>query len=96
MQRLVRLIVPLSIACVTLTGTKATLFGANVLIAADDADALWKRVRHLDSGTRITISVNGAAPIERYFVQIDDTDLIVLNLSDSKLPKRQLSRTMSR
>ena len=43
-----------------------------------------------DPGTRVLVTVSGAAPAERYFVQMNDDELVVLNLSDASLPKRQL------
>ena len=43
-----------------------------------------------DPGTRVLVTVSGAAPAERYFVQMNDDELVVLNLSDANLPKRQL------
>jgi hypothetical protein len=57
-------------------------------IAADDA--AWKRVQRLDPGARLTVTVEGAAPAERYFVQLKDSELVVLNLTGADLPKRQL------
>jgi hypothetical protein len=44
----------------------------------------------LDPGTRVLVTVSGAAPAERYFVQSDDNELVVLNLTAGNLPKRQL------
>ena len=44
----------------------------------------------MDSGTRITVTVEGAAPAERYLVKLTDAELVVLNLSAPDLPKRQL------
>jgi len=44
-----------------------------------------------DPGARVLVTISGAAaPVERYFVQMDDDELVVLNLSASDLPKRQL------
>ncbi len=71
-------------------GTKAALLGTNAAQEADSADAMWKRVRRLEPGTRITVTVSGAAPVERYLVQLDDTELVVLNLGAPNLPTRQL------
>ena len=50
----------------------------------------WKHVQRMDPGTRITVTVDGAAPVERYFVQLRDAELIVLNLSAPDVPRRQL------
>ena len=44
----------------------------------------------MDPGARITISVDGAAPAERYFVRLNDSELVVLNLTSAELLKRQL------
>jgi hypothetical protein len=62
--------------------------GTNAVLSADDA--MWKRVQRLDPGTRVKIALEGAAPVERYFVQVNDSELIVLNLSTPDVPKRQL------
>lgn len=78
MQRLVH-VIAIAIA--------ATL-GTNVLVHADEA--LWKRVQRLDPGAKVKITVEGARPAERYFVQLNATEVIVLNLSAPDLPKRQL------
>ena len=43
-----------------------------------------------DPGTRVLVTVNSAAPAERCFVQSDDAEVVVLNLSAGNLPKRQL------
>lgn len=64
------------------------LVGTNVLLGADET--MWKRVQRLDPGARVKVTVEGAAPIERYFVQVSDSTLVVLNLSMPDLPKRQL------
>ena len=62
--------------------------GTNVVFGADET--MWKRVQRLDPGARVKITLEGAEPVERYFVQVNDTKLIVLNLSAPDLPKRQL------
>ena len=67
----------------------AVTFSAATRAASVD-EATWKRVGRLEAGTKLTISVNGAAPVERYLVQATDTELVVLNLSSTELPKRQL------
>ena len=64
------------------------IVGMNVVFGADET--MWKRVQRLDPGARVKITLEGAAPVERYFVQVNDTKLIVLNLSVPDLPKRQL------
>jgi hypothetical protein len=74
---------------VSAIGIVASLCVATSALAAGD-DSPWKRVQRMDPGTRITVSVDGAAPAERYLVQLSDTELVVLNLSAPDLPKRQL------
>ena len=53
-------------------------------------EVIWKRVNRFDVGTRVKVMVVGAAAVERYFVQLSDTELIVLNLTSDNLPRRQL------
>jgi hypothetical protein len=67
------------VACVSLAAS---------VYAGDDVQ--WKRVQRLDPGARITVTVDSAAPAERYFVQLTDSELVVLNLTVADLPKRQL------
>jgi hypothetical protein len=69
------------IALVVVVGT-SSVFGAD--------ETMWKRVQRLDPGARVMITVANASPVERYYVQLNDTQLIVLNLSAPDLPKRQL------
>jgi len=66
----------------------AAFLGTSVLLRADDN--MWKRVERFDPGTRVKIAVNGGAPAERYFVQLNNANIVVLNLSAPDLPKRQL------
>jgi len=58
--------------------------------AFDDPTAALKRAKKLDPGTRVTITVSGAPPVERYFVLIDTVELVVLKLDAPGLPKRRL------
>ncbi len=67
----------------------ASIVVASSAFAAGD-DSLWKRVQRMDPGTRITVTVDGAPPSERYFVRLTDSELVVLNLTGAELPKRQL------
>jgi len=69
----------LLVACVTL---------ATSAFAGDDVQ--WKRVQRLDPGAKITVAVDGGAPAERYFVKLNESELVVLNLTAEDLPKRQL------
>ena len=62
-----------------------------VLIACITAAAAAATAKErFDPGTRVLVTVSGAAPAERYFVQSDDNELVVLNLAAGNLPKRQL------
>ena len=73
-----------SAICVTAFASVAT----SALAAGDDVQ--WKRVQRMDVGTRIAVTVDGAAPAERYLVQLSDTELVVLNLSAPDVPKGRL------
>ena len=63
---------------------------ARLTAGPDDPDAMWKRARRLEPGTRVTVTIAGGAPVERYFVLVDSVELVVLNLGAPDLPKRQL------
>jgi hypothetical protein len=49
-------------------------------------DVAWARVRTLEPGREITVTVRGSQAVERYFVSADDSGLTVLNLTDPALP----------
>ena len=66
----------------------AALLGTSVLVGADEN--MWKRVERFDPGTRVKVTVDGGPPAERYFVQLNDMIVVLLNLSAPDLPKRQL------
>ena len=66
----------------------AAFLGTSVLLGADEN--MWKRVERFDPGTRVKIAVDGGTPAERYFVQLNDMIVVLLNLSAPDLPKRQL------
>jgi hypothetical protein len=66
----------------------AALFGTSVLLGADES--MWKRVERFDPGTRVKVTLEGATAAERYFVQLNDNVIVLLNLSAPDLPKRQL------
>ena len=73
----------------------AAVAATNVASAATSAvldanEAMWKRVQRLSPGARLKVTVAGGEAVERYFVHLTDTELIVLNLSAANLPKRQL------
>lgn len=64
------------------------LFGTSLLLRADES--MWKRVERFDPGTRVKVTVEGSTPADRYFVQLNDSVVVLLNLSAPDLPKRQL------
>jgi hypothetical protein len=71
------------------SGTSVRLQGISTLQAgATD----WKRLQRLDPGARLKLTIGTAAAVERYFVQLNDSELIVLNLTAKNLPRRQLLR----
>lgn len=74
----------ISAICVTAFASVAT----SAFAAGDDSQ--WKRVQRMDVGTRITVTVDGAAPAERYLVHLSDTELVVLNLSAPDVPRGRL------
>ena len=59
-----------------------------VLLRADGS--MWKRVERFGPGTRVKITIEGATSAERYFVRLNEGEVIVLNLTTPNLPKRQL------
>ena len=69
-------------------GANVPVLGTRTVFAADDT--IWKRVERFNPGTRVKISVDGSAPAERYFVRLNETVVVVLNLTVPELPKRQL------
>jgi hypothetical protein len=50
------------------------------------SDDRWSRVRTLAAGTEIIVTVRGLEPGNRYLVTADDSELMVLNVSDPALP----------
>jgi hypothetical protein len=91
MQTLVKpvvFVVGMSIGAAAIGGTNVALSGTSSLIEVDAAT--WERLQRFDPGARLKVTVGGAAAIERYFVMADEKELIVLNLTASNLPKRQL------
>jgi len=91
MQKRVKSIVLVVCAWLALSvaGTNAAVPGTSVLQV--DA-AAWKRLQRLEVGTRLKITVGTAEAVERYFVQLNDSEIIVLNLTGKNLPRRQLLR----
>ena len=63
---------------------------ARLSAARDDPNAVFKRARRLEPGARVTVTIAGAAPVERYFVLLNSAELVVLNLGAPGLPKRHL------
>jgi hypothetical protein len=51
-----------------------------------DARSDWSRVPDLAPGTRILVTRHGSQPLERFVVSADETELIVLDLTDPTLP----------
>jgi hypothetical protein len=49
------------------------------------AESNWSRVRNLAPGTDIIVTVKGSPPGHRHFVAADNSDLTVLNVTDSML-----------
>jgi len=62
--------------------TTTAVLGAN--------ERLWKQVERFDPGTRVKVTLEGGSPVERYFVKLNDTTIVLLNLSSPDLPKLQL------
>jgi hypothetical protein len=46
---------------------------------ASSADAEWSRVRKLASGSEIIVTIEGARPVERRVVRVDESSLILSN-----------------
>jgi hypothetical protein len=65
-------------------GTRATSSG--VQQASRSAAPDWSRVRKLEPGTAVIVTVTGSSPSKRYFVVASDAQLTVLNLTDPLLP----------
>ena len=47
----------------------------------------WLRVRAIEPGTEVFLTVKGAPPGRRYFVLVDESELTFLNLTDATLPR---------
>jgi hypothetical protein len=92
MQRLVRpvvFLVSLASGASAVAGTNAPLLAMGTLQAAATD---WKRLQRLNPGARLKVTVGATAAVERYFVELNDSELIVLNLTAKNLPRRQLLR----
>jgi hypothetical protein len=50
------------------------------------ADAEWSRVRKLAPGTEIIVTIEGAQPVGRHVVRVDESSLTLLNVADPLLP----------
>jgi hypothetical protein len=50
------------------------------------AKSSWSRVRELDPGTEITLTVKGSRPGQRHFIAGDESYLTVLNVEDPARP----------
>jgi hypothetical protein len=91
MQRLVKSIAVvtwLSLGATASVGAHTTLDGIPLPLTADQA--MWKRVQRLDVGTRVKVTVGTSPAVERYFVLLSETEVVVLNLTAENLPKRRL------
>jgi hypothetical protein len=89
MQRLVKsiaVVIWLSLGVPAFAGAHTTLDG--LPFTADQA--MWKRVQRFDVGTRVKVTVGTAPAVERYFVLLSETEVVVLNLTAENLPKRRL------
>ena len=54
--------------------------------AAAQSDTDWSRVQRLKPGTPITVTLQGLPARERQVIAVDDSNLTVLNTTDSRLP----------
>lgn len=57
-------------------------------------DAGWKRLQRLEPGARVKLTINNET-VERYFVQLNSSELVVLNLTSKNLPKGHLLRMVA-
>jgi len=80
------------VGAVAVSGTSARPPGTSTLQAGTTD---WKRFQRLDPGARLKLTIGTAAAVERYFVQLNDSELIVLNLTTRNLPRRQLLRMVA-
>lgn len=48
-------------------------------------DSEWSRVRELDPGAEIAVTVKGSPPGQRYFIAADGSSLTVLNVAESDI-----------
>jgi hypothetical protein len=91
MQTLVKriaIVTWLSLGASAVAGAHTTLDGIPRPFASDEA--MWKRVQRFDVGTRVKVTVGTAPAVERYYVLLSDTELVVLNLTAENIPKRRL------
>jgi hypothetical protein len=51
------------------------------------AKSSWLRMRTIEPGAEIVLTVKGAPPDRRYFVLIDESEVTLLNLTDPALPR---------
>jgi len=52
--------------------------------SAESADEGWSRVRKLQPGAEVTVTIRGSQAVRRYFVSADDLRLTVLNPAGAK------------
>jgi hypothetical protein len=53
--------------------------------AAQPADSAWSRVRELEPGTELTVTVKGSPPRQHHFLAVDESSLTVLNAATSAI-----------
>jgi hypothetical protein len=58
-----------------------------------DGRSNWQHVVRLKPGTEIVLEVHGLTPVSRHFLSADDSELVVLDLTDPALPK-EVRRTL--
>ena len=53
----------------------------------------WSRVRKLEPGSEITVTIGSSQPVQQLFVSADDSVLTVLNLTGPASPATRVRRT---
>ena len=69
---------------------ESVIVDARLSAPLDDPMTIFKRAKRFEPGTRVTVTVTGGPPVERYFVLLDAAELVVLKLDAPGLPRRQL------
>lgn len=76
----------ISLALVVAVVAPAVPATAQQTPAAPTPDSDWSRVRILEPGNTIMVTIQGRQAVERYFLSADVSRLMVLNLTDPALP----------